>query len=399
MIVERKIYRVSELNNLIKDILDERFPLDVWVTGEIRDFKTHNGNWYFILRDEQAQVECVMWQTYNLNLPWRPQNGVAVEVLCKPTLYAKGGKFELLVKNILPAGKGKRAIEFEMLKEKLRAEGLFDPIHKKPLPQFPFVIGVVTSAKGAAVRDIIKVVRRRAPWTTIIVRHSLVQGDDAPADIIQGIKDFNEYGKVDLIIVGRGGGSEEDLWCFNDEGVARAIFASKIPIISAVGHEIDVTIADFVADRRAPTPSAAAEMAVPDKNELKAKLEQILRRVANLVHNKILMAKRRVDQLHHRAELRHPLRQLDEFRRQLEELRMRAENIVKLNLERAKKRVEHLSEKIKLLSVENTLSRGFSIVWRNGNIIKDSSTLVPNESVVIQFFKGKADAEIKKIKS
>ena len=396
--VERRIYTVSELNSLVRRLVEGGFPGGVWIVGEIRQFKKHSsGNWYFVLTDNVSNVDCVMWRSRVASVGWTPEEGMKVEAFGRPTIYEKVGKFHITIERLIPAGRGERAIAFEQLKKKLEAEGLFDPQHKKPLPVFPMVFGVATSRTGAAIRDIIKVTRRRAPWVTIILRNTLVQGDSAPADIIRAIEEFNRFGKVDLLIVGRGGGSEEDLWCFNDEGVARAIFASKIPIISAVGHERDFTIADFVADVRAATPSAAAEIAVPDRNELIASIGQKLRRMKIALSNRVLYKKNELTRLMHRLELSSPSRRIEDYRRQVDDLLTAATGAVVNRVRDARIRIEHIMEKLELLSVNRILERGFSLVWKDGRIVRSAGELSPSEGVRIQFAVGEADATIEKI--
>jgi len=263
--MEEKIYTVSELTREIKQVLETGFPC-LWVEGEISNFKRHSsGHLYFTLKDENSQIRCAMWRYRANDLIFRPEDGMKVLVQGNLQVYEPGGYYQIIVQQVQPAGVGELQLAFEQLKKKLYAEGLFDEAHKKPIPIFPERIGVITSPTGAAIRDIISVITRRFPIAQIILAPVRVQGPGAKEEIVQAIQDFNEFGEVDVLIVGRGGGSLEDLWAFNEEVVARAIFTSKIPIISAVGHEIDFSISDFVADRRAPTPSAAAEMAVPDR--------------------------------------------------------------------------------------------------------------------------------------
>ena len=260
-------YTVSEINAGIALMLDERNTL-VWVEGEISGWKSYSsGHCYFKLKDEGSQIPGVMWKSAADKLEFKPRDSMAVFAVASISVYEKGGYYQLNVHKMMPAGEGALHLAFEKLKEKLLKEGLFDDAHKTPLPPSVATLGVVTSKNGAALWDIVRVVAKRAPQTNIVIIDTPVQGDKAAAQIAKSIKAMNEFAQVDLMIVGRGGGSIEDLWAFNEEVVARAIYESRIPIISAVGHEIDFTIADFVADVRAPTPSAAAEMAVADTRE------------------------------------------------------------------------------------------------------------------------------------
>ncbi|HFE62791.1 MAG TPA: exodeoxyribonuclease VII large subunit, partial [Caldithrix sp.] len=249
--MEKRVYTVSDLTREIKQVLESSFPR-LWVEGEISNLKRHSsGHLYFTLKDSNSQLNCAMWRFRVGQLLFQPQDGMKVLVEGDVQVYERGGYYQLIVNQIQPAGIGDLQLAFEQLKKKLHAEGLFDESHKKRLPQFPERIGVVTSPTGAAIRDIVSVVSRRFPGVQLIINPVRVQGETAKEEIAQAIREFNEYGKVDVLIVGRGGGSLEDLWAFNEEVVARAIFDSKIPVISAVGHEIDYSISDFVADRRA----------------------------------------------------------------------------------------------------------------------------------------------------
>ena len=281
------IYSVSQINRQVRLILEDNLPI-LWVEGEISNWLHHpSGHCYFSLKDKESQLRCVLWRDQARGLSFTPQDGMKVLAYGQITVYERGGQYQLNCYRLKPAGVGELGLAFERLKRRLEREGLFDPQQKLPLPPFPMRIGVVTSPSGAAIRDIIKVVGKRSPWIQIILAPVLVQGPGAAGEIAQAIRDFNLFGEVDLLIVGRGGGSIEDLWAFNEEEVARAIFASRIPIISAVGHEIDFTISDFVADARAPTPSAAAELATQDRRELWRRLEswgeRMTRRMSGMV--------------------------------------------------------------------------------------------------------------------
>ena len=395
---DKKIITISELNHIARTAIEGGFPGGVWVIGEVRQFKVHSsGNYYFVLRDESSQVDCTIWRNIARQLGWMPENGIKVEAFGQPSIYEKNGRYQFIVKKMLPAGKGDRALAFAMLKKKLQAEGLFDISHKKPLPTFPLTIGVVTSKTGAALRDIADVCHRRAPWVSIIVRDTLVQGDTAPPDIIRGIEDFERFGKVDLLIIGRGGGSEEDLWCFNDETLARKIYDTDIPIISAVGHEIDFTIADFVADVRAPTPSAAAEIAVPNRKELNDKLADIIKNARTILSNKILSHRSHLENIMHKLEFVSPIRKIQEYRREIDELQSDAMQSVELMLERAKSKLNLLKEKLNLLSIDKILMRGFSIVRKDEKIVRNSKNLNIDDILEIQFSTGSAETKVKKI--
>ncbi|HHV63617.1 MAG TPA: exodeoxyribonuclease VII large subunit, partial [Peptococcaceae bacterium] len=261
-----KVFSVSEINREINEALSKQDSLwNCWVTGEISNFKDHipSGHWYFTLKDHQASLKVVMFRAKTLTTGLKPQNGMKVLIYGNIRLYERDGTVQLYAEEIYPSGIGALYLAFEQLKNKLAAEGLFSAINKKPLPKYPSCIAIVTSLTGAALRDILNIARRRNPLVSLLVVPAAVQGEAAPKEIARAIARANSYGNIDLIIVGRGGGSLEELWAFNTEEVARAIYNSNVPVVSAVGHEIDYTIADFVADLRAPTPSAAAELTIP----------------------------------------------------------------------------------------------------------------------------------------
>jgi exodeoxyribonuclease VII large subunit len=289
--VERKIFTVSELSLEIKGLLEKRFP-DVWVAGEVSNFRgATSGHLYFTLKDASAQIRAVCFRNQARYLKFKPQDGISVIARGHLSVYEARGEYQLYVDYLEPAGIGALQLAFEQLKQKLAAEGLFDPSRKKPLPALPRTIGVVTSPTGAVIRDILRILKRRYPNMNVTLYPVKVQGEGAADEIAQGIEYFNRHGAVDVLIVGRGGGSLEDLWAFNEEAVARAIAASRIPVISAVGHETDFTIADFVADLRAPTPSAAAELVVHRKQDFIDELRERARRMRQVMRLKLSEAR------------------------------------------------------------------------------------------------------------
>lgn len=297
---------VSELNQCVGKIIEKNTE-DLWVHGEISSLKTpSSGHWYFSLKDDRAVVACAMFQRANINVNFKLADGQKVFVFARPSLYEISGRYQLIVSKMEEAGKGDLQKKFELLKNKLNSEGLFDPVHKKNLPFLPQKIGVITSSTGAAIKDIINVIHRRYPSINILLAPTIVQGEHAAKSIVNAIRYMNSRTDLDVLIVGRGGGSQEDLWAFNEEEVAREIFMSKIPIISAVGHEIDFTISDFVADVRAPTPSAAAELAVPEKayviNKLKS-LDNLINKVMLIHYNE---KKIRLNELAHHPIFHEP---------------------------------------------------------------------------------------------
>ena len=294
---QRKIYSVSELSVELKGLLEQKFP-DVWVAGEVSNFRpAASGHLYFTLKDAGAQLRAVCFRNQARYLKFKPQDGISVIARGHLSVYEARGEYQLYVDFLEPAGLGALQLAFEQLKSKLAAEGLFDPACKKPLPVLPRAIGIVTSPTGAAVRDILRVLRRRFRNMNALVYPTKVQGEGAAAEIAEGIEYFNRHHLVDVMIVGRGGGSLEDLWAFNEEEVARAIAASKIPVISAVGHETDFTIADFVADLRAPTPSAAAELVVHRKQDFVADLRDRTRRMTHIIRLQLSEARGRLTEL------------------------------------------------------------------------------------------------------
>lgn len=312
LVPERKLYTVAELSLAVKDLLETGFP-DVWVTGEVSNFRSAaSGHYYFTLKDASAQLRAVCFRNQARYLKFKPQDGLSVIARGRLSVYEARGEYQLYVEYLEPAGVGALQLAFEQLKKKLAAEGLFDQARKKPLPVLPCAIGVVTSSGGAAIRDILRVINRRFPNMNVFLYPATVQGSSAAAEIVEGIEFFNRNPVVDVMIVGRGGGSLEDLWPFNEEIVARAIAASGIPVISAVGHETDFTISDFVADHRAPTPSAAAEVAVHRKEDFLAEITNRARQMGQNIRLRISEARASLTELRmHRAFHQFPARVLE----------------------------------------------------------------------------------------
>jgi len=386
--MEQKIYKVVELTREIKELLEMSFPM-LWVEGEISNFKQHSsGHLYFTLKDEYSQLNCAMWRFRANGLLFQPQDGMKVIVNGELQVYEKGGYYQLIVHQIQPAGIGALQMAFEQLKQKLHAEGLFDEQFKKPLPKFPERIGVVTSPTGAAIRDIVSVISRRFPGVQIILYPVRVQGEGSAIEIATAIREFNEYGDVDVIIVGRGGGSLEDLWAFNEEIVARAIFDSQIPIISAVGHEIDFSISDFVADKRAPTPSAAAEMVVRDRTELLGVIDYYYEKLVNLMKREIQNYREKLFNIQRSYAFRKPedviyqkMQRVDEIQRNL---------IVNFShtLELRSQTLFRLEQQLKALNPTAILKRGYSICYKDGQIVKDVKQLNVLDMVQVRLAKG-----------
>jgi exodeoxyribonuclease VII large subunit len=391
-----KIYTVTEITREIKGTLETGFPL-VWIEGEISNYLFHSsGHRYFSLKDENAQIKCTLWRYRGEYLRFEPADGMKVTAQGSITVYERNGQYQLDVFDLIPAGVGKLEIAFQQLKEKLSKEGLFDEEHKKPIPLYPEAIGVVTSPTGAAIRDIIRIIRDRFPSVKIILRPVRVQGTEAAEEIAQAIKDFNTYGKIDVMIVGRGGGSLEDLWAFNEETVARAIYQSKIPVISAVGHEIDFTISDFVADLRAPTPSAAAQMAVPDGRVILAQMETQIRKLDSSLIGIIDYSEQRLKALKESYGLRRPFDIIAQRSQKMDEMHDWLLDSVKNYFEIKSNAVSLFKEKLKALSPTSVLKRGYSITRKLPElaVIKDASNLKTENRIEVRFSKGKIESKV-----
>jgi exodeoxyribonuclease VII large subunit len=346
LVPERKLYTVAELSFAVKDLLETSFP-DVWVTGEVSNFRAAaSGHYYFTLKDASAQLRAVCFRNQARYLKFKPQDGLAVIARGRLSVYEARGEYQLYVEYLEPAGVGALQFAFEQLKQKLSAEGLFDEDRKKPLPVLPRAIGIVTSPSGAAVRDILRVIRRRFPNMNVFLYPATVQGSGAAAEIVEGIEYFNQHPIVDVMIVGRGGGSLEDLWPFNEEIVARTIAASKIPIISAVGHETDFTIADFVADLRAPTPSAAAELVVHRREDFMAEVANRVRHMSQNLRLRMSEARAELTELRmHRAFQQFPTR-VQERSQRIDESLAEMERSLRGRLEAARRQLFELTAQL-----------------------------------------------------
>lgn len=340
------IFTVSRLNQTVRLLLEQEMG-QVWISGEISNFsQPSSGHWYFTLKDDNAQVRCAMFRNSNRRVTFRPQHGQQVLVRANITLYEPRGDYQIIVESMQPAGEGLLQQKYEQLKAALSAEGLFDQQFKQPLPSPATCVGIVTSRTGAALHDILQVLKRRDPSLPVIIYPTAVQGDDAPLQIVRAIERANLRHECDVLIVGRGGGSLEDLWSFNDERVARAIFASRIPVVSAVGHETDVTIADFVADLRAPTPSAAAEIVSRNQQELLRQLQTGQQRLEMAMDYFIANRHRRFTQLHHRLQQQHPQLRLARQQTVLERLRQRMSVALDGQIKRAGQRQQRMLQRL-----------------------------------------------------
>ncbi len=386
--MQETILSVSEITNLIKVTLEESYS-EVNVIGEISNFKAHvSGHWYFTLKDANAQISCTMWRGLNSYVFFTPQDGMKVIVSGRITVYPPRGSYQIDVRSMKPAGIGELQAAFEKLKQKLAAEGLFDVEHKKPIPKFPKKIGIVTAIDGAAFQDMKSIAARRYPLVELVIAPCRVQGEGAAQEIVESIKLLNQFDDIDTIIVGRGGGSLEDLWPFNEEIVARAIFNSKIPIISAVGHEIDFTIADFVADLRAPTPSAAMELATPNIDELFAFINEFSYYFTENMLRIIEDYKFEINQLISSYGFRLPQDNIKNKIQLLDSIVFKFQYLMDNKLKSEKSRLELLDNKIQSFNVENILRRGFAIVKQNEKIIHRLKELTLHKPVQLKFYDG-----------
>lgn len=393
----RTVHTVSELNQMVRSLLEDAFP-PIWIEGEISNFSCpSSGHWYFSLKDNSAQVRCAMFQGKNRNLNFLPKNGMKVIVRANISLYEARGEFQLIADMMEEAGDGALRRAFDELKNKLAQEGLFATDHKKPLPKFINTVGVVTSPTGAAVRDIIIVLKRRYPAMNIIIYPTAVQGTGSGMQIAKAISMANQRRECDLLIVGRGGGSLEDLWAFNEEVVARTIYASEIPIVSAVGHEIDFTIADFVADVRAATPSAAAELISPDSIELLQHLHNKQQILLQRILAFIKLHQYGTESLVKR--LRHPGQRLQEQSQRIDEMEQRLCRAMKVNLQHRQHQLEKLIRAIHAVSPLATLARGYAIVTSTTShaIIRSSKQVNVGDKITAQLAEGMLECEVNKI--
>lgn len=388
--MESKIFGVSEINNYIKFLLDDdRILSGIFIRGEISNYKLYpSGHHYFTLKDQTGAIRCVMFRGSAIRLRFRPENGMKVIAFGRITVYPRDGAYQLYVEEMTPDGIGDLHVAFEQLKEKLYKEGLFEAQHKKKLPEFPEKIAVITSPAGAAVRDIIRILGKRYPAAEVIVLPVRVQGEEAPGEIIDALKYANKYKIADLVITGRGGGSIEDLWAFNDEGVARAIFASDIPVISAVGHEPDVTIADFVADVRASTPSNGAELAVPDVQELYEAVKSLDIRMGNAAERKLSALRQKVCELAGKQVMQTPVNYIEDKRMLLDHLQTRLISGAGLKLSAGKERFSGLAAKLDAMSPLKVLGRGYAIALNeSGNVIKSGNDAKSGDKITIKLQK------------
>ncbi len=373
MAEEKNILTVTALNEYVKMLLDRDLLLmGVYVKGEISNFVNHRtGHFYFTLKDEGGAVRAVMFKGSNSKLKFLPENGMKVIAHGRISGFVRGGDYQLYADDIEPDGVGSLYIQYEQLKKKLESEGLFSLSRKKALPKIPSRVGIITSPTGAAVMDMINVTGRRFPFAKIILYPSLVQGDGAPEQLVRALDYFNKTKSVDVIIIGRGGGSIEDLWAFNDEALARCVAASTIPVISAVGHETDFTICDFAADKRAPTPSAAAELAVPETGELKRKFANVISRMELSLTKKLEASRRKLDAVAKNRVMTSPKYMLDDKRMAVLNLSDRMDSAIKMLIEKKRGIFAQSTAKLEALNPMSVISRGYSAVFLDdGSLVK-----------------------------
>ncbi len=436
---EAQVLSVSELNSQARRLLEISFH-NIRVEGEISSLaRPSSGHWYFTLKDERAQIRCAMFRNRNQSLRFVPSEGMLVQIRGRVSLYENRGDYQLIIDHMEEAGNGALQKAFEQLKKKLAQEGLFDSERKRKLPAYPKHIGVITSPTGAAIRDILSVLERRAPFIPVTVIPSPVQGNEATGQLIQALNTASKA-DIDVIILSRGGGSLEDLWPFNEEALARAIAKHPVPVVSAVGHEIDFTIADFVADYRAPTPSAAAEILSPDRKTLLERVNLLNRKLTTMTLHKLQMAQHQLHSIGKR--LRHPGDQLREHSQRLDDLEIRMQQALRLQLERKKadlqrhhnklvqrsptakleqiklqiahfeetlhnqinrklenqqQKLQNLSGQLHLVSPLSTMARGYSITQKQGQIISRVDQLQPGNQIILRLHKGSADCTVDQI--
>ena len=399
--MEQHIFGVTEVNELVKLLLDNEPVLqNICVRGELSNYKMYpSGHHYFSLKDEEGAIRCVMFKSSAMRLRFRPENGMKVVVTGRVTVFPRDGAYQLYCNTMTPEGVGDLAVAFEQLKAKLYAEGLFDPAHKKPLPAYPEKIAIVTSSAGAAVHDMIRILRRRYPIAKVILLPVRVQGVEAPPEIAGAIRYADKWKIGDVIITGRGGGSMEDLWAFNDERVARAIYGSETPVISAVGHEPDVTISDFVADARASTPSNAAEIAVPDQMELRRWLRGAEERMGQSEAARLEVLRQKLDTLASKRVMKDQLAYVQDKRMELVHVQQRLGDLASGQLARKRQSFASLAASLDAMSPLKVLGRGYAMAQNEtGRILKSYRDVTAGERVSVTLGEGGFTATVKEVR-
>ncbi len=398
--IEREPLSVSELNARIKGLIESDPVLgSVYVRGELSNYKVYpSGHHYFTLKDAESSLRCVMFRSAASKLRFRPESGMRVTAWGRVAVYPRDGAYQLYCEGLMPEGAGDLQVAYEQLKAKLAAEGLFDPAHKKPIPRYPERIAVITSSAGAAVHDIIRVLRKRWPVAKVVLLPVRVQGVEAPPEIAGALRYANKYRVADVIITGRGGGSIEDLWAFNDERVARAIYASELPVISAVGHEPDVTIADFVADLRAATPSNAAELVAPDVSELRDAIRSAAARLDQAIDRGLTQRRTALTELASRRVMQSPTGFIDQRRLELDSIRLRLDAAATGRLHRERQEFARLAAKLDALSPLKVLGRGYSIALdAEGRAVREAGQLKAGDKLDLRLSRGGAKCLVESV--
>ena len=399
--MSQQVLSVTQINEYIRGMMDEDALLaGIAVKGEISNYKVYpSGHHYFTIKDEGAALKCVMFRSSAVRLKFRPENGMKIIAMGKISVYPRDGAYQLYCTAMTLDGVGDLYAAFEQLKEKLSRQGLFDPVHKKPLPQYPGTIGIITSSAGAAIHDMLRILRKRYPLTQVRLLPVRVQGAEAPGEIAAAIAYANHFHLADLLIVGRGGGSIEDLWAFNDEQVARAIFDSEIPVISAVGHEPDVTISDFVADLRAATPSNAAELAVPDQDGLRQLLDSVSESMVTALQRQLKASRRQLDILRASPALQSPIVYIGQRKKALELLSSRLGSSGQQVINRHRQRFIAYTAKLEAMSPLKVLTRGYAMAQTStGEVIRSTSQTQIGDTVNVIVGDGSFETVVSKIK-
>lgn len=394
-----KYLTVTAVTKYIKHKIDTDDNLKyIFIKGEISNCKYHStGHIYFSIKDENSILNAIMFSTNAKKLTFTPNDGMKVLITGRISVYEAAGRYQIYVEEMIEDGVGNLYAEFEKLKKKLETKGLFDPNHKKDIPKMPSKVGVITASTGAAIRDIVSTIKRRFPICEIYLFPSLVQGENASKDLVNKLLQADNYG-VDVIIIGRGGGSIEDLWAFNDEELANTIYNAKTPIISAVGHEVDFTICDFVSDLRAPTPTGAAELAVPNMSDIMINLEHLKIRLNESLNKKIDYNKLLLNNLKNSFVLKNPMLLYENKKQNIDLYFEKLNNIMNYRLERTNTKFSNLINKLELLNPLSVLSKGYSVTYKDDKVIKDASKLKKNDSVTIRLYNGLFEAKVEEIK-
>ena len=397
--MEHKIFAVSQINQYIKQQLDGDLLLqDLCISGELSNYKIYpSGHHYFTLKDAEGALRAVMFRGSAGRLRFRPENGMKVFATGRITVYPRDGAYQLYCNSLIPDGVGDLYVAFEQLKAKLQAEGLFDPTHKKPLPPYPHRIAIITSSAGAAIHDMLRILNRRYPLSKVMLLPVRVQGAEAPAEIAGAIRYANRWHLADVIITGRGGGSMEDLWAFNDERVARMIYASEIPVVSAVGHEPDVTISDFVADRRAATPSNAAEIVAPDQQELRQRLDAMQLRMLQSLQKQLQVDRRQVQLLSQARVLQDPMNYVLERRTRLVQLQKQLASAMQQRLAADRERFAKRAAALDAMSPLKVLGRGYALVKNGQKLVKSTNDAKPGDRLTLQLSDGTLPAIVARL--